>query len=275
MTFVEETTFDKVYLPERVYKYRNWTNEEHKRLLTENEIYFSAPLNIDEQHECNLETDYDSVTSQMIFDYAYMRAPEFGIIDEANRNLFAKNTVNFTPFYDAAHRVSMEERFRQDLNNQLSIFCVSEQKDNLNLWDSFSGGQTGFCVGINTRKMFDNKEILGGASKVDYYPIKNMPKRKAFCFSELERIQDMLNVIFSLPDFFAKEDEYRIFKLNIKNRQAKISQESIEEIILGQFIKEEHKQEIIQIAKIRFPLAEILQSTIDYNSNVFVFTKLN
>lgn len=50
-------------------------------MLTENEIYFSAPLNIDEQHECNLETDYDSVTEKTIYDFAFMKAPEFGYQD--------------------------------------------------------------------------------------------------------------------------------------------------------------------------------------------------
>lgn len=274
MTFVNETTFDKIKLPEKIYKYRNWTNAEHRRLLTENEIYFSPPNKIDEQHECNLETDYDSVTNEMIYKYAYQNAWQFGITSEAEKKEFATLTMQYTPFHDKAHRVSMEERFHQDLNRQLSIFCVSEHRDNINLWSSFAGGQTGFCVGIDTRKMFDNKEIFGGGGKVDYYPIAEMPKRKAFCFSDAERVDDMLKVIFSLPDFFAQENEYRLFKMNLENKQAKIGQDSIVEIILGYYMDEAQKKEITSIGKERFPKASVLQTQFDISTSTFNFIEL-
>lgn len=274
MTLVDETTFENIDLPAKIYKYRNWTKPEHKRLLTDNEIYFSAPLDIDEQHECNLETDYDSVTPDIIYRYAYTAAPDFGIIDEAQRKRFAEDTVKYTPFYDPAHRASMEERARQNMNNSLSIFCVCKHKDNLNLWESFAGGQTGFCVGINTRKMFENKAIFGGGGKVSYYAKKDMPKRKAFTYSLLETNEDMLKVIFSLPDFFAPEDEYRLFKMNINNKQAKIGQDSIEEIVLGHYISEQHKDEIIKISKDRFPQAVILQSKFEQATKKFKFEEL-
>lgn len=275
MTFVNETTFDKITLPEKVYKYRNWTNPEHKRLLTDNEIFFAAPNKIDEQHECNLETDYDSISLEKIYEFAYSRAEEWGVTDEEIKRNFAEMTVKTTPFFDEAHRASMEERFRQTLNERLTIFCVSEFNNNTTLWDSFAGGHKGFCVGINTKKMFDNKEILGGGGKVNYYPPKEMPKRNALTFSSLESIDDMLKVIFSLPDFFSSENEYRLFKMDIKDRQAKISQESIEEIILGTYILKKDKDQIIAVSKEKFPHAVILQAKFNISNNSFDFEKID
>ena len=122
MTFVEEKRFDQIELPAKIYKYRNWTNTNHKRLLTDNEIYFSPPHDIDEQHECNLDTDYEAIKEEDLFKYAYINAEQFGIMPEDRKIEFAEWTVSNTPFHDLTHRVATEERFKQSLNNQVSIF---------------------------------------------------------------------------------------------------------------------------------------------------------
>ncbi len=274
MTFIEETTFDKIIIPEKIYKYRNWSNAYHKRLLTHNEIYFSAPSNIDEQHECNLETDYDSITPQMIFEYAFNEAKQMGFKTEYERLKFAERTVNNTPFFDKRRQDFGDAQFKAKMDAQLSIFCVSEVKDNPTLWNMFSGGHSGFCVGINSRKMFENRMLLGGGGKVNYYSKKDMPKRKGLTLTEEEGVLNMLTVVFSLPDMFAEEKEYRLFKMNITKREAEIGKECIEEIILGNAISEKDKTEILEVANKRFPLAVILQSEFDTLTNKFSFQKL-
>lgn len=273
MTFVNETTFDKLKLPDKIYKYRDWSNPKHKRILTNSEIYFSAPSDTNEQHDCKLETDYASVTPDMIYDYAYKDAESRGKSKE-ECIAFADWTLRTTKFFEKGDQEYGEKMFRESMNQQLSIFCVSEHNDNLNLWNTFAGGRTGFCVGVNPRKMFDNKEIFGGGGKVDYFQKDKMPKRKALTFSDLESINDMLLVIFSLPDLYKHEDEYRFFKINITNKQATIGQDSIEEIILGSNISSADKEEIIKIARERFPHANILQSLYDAKENTFQFEKI-
>lgn len=74
MQILHETTFDKIDLPQRVYKYRKSFNMDHKRILKNNEIYFASPLNLDELHECNIPVDYDYITDEFIFEYAYKSA---------------------------------------------------------------------------------------------------------------------------------------------------------------------------------------------------------
>jgi hypothetical protein len=275
MIFLEqETTFDQLTLPEKVYKYRNWSNKYHKRILTHNEIYFSAPSDIDEQHECALEADYASVTPEMIHRYAYLEAEANGIMTETEKLKFATATVHKTSFFKKATQENGDVAFKKSLDEQLSIFCVSQHNDNDALWNMFAGGHTGFCAGIHTRTMFENMAILGGGGKVQYYSKEDMPKRMGLPITEAERIGNMLNVIFSLPEIFASEDEYRFFKMNIKDKQATIGVDSIQEIILGHAISVADKKEIIEITTARFPAALILQAQIQKGQPSLVFEKI-
>ena len=273
MIFLEqETTFDQLTLPEKVYKYRNWSNKYHTRILTHNEIYFSAPSDIDEQHECALEADYASVTTEMIYRYAYLEAE--GTMTEAEKIKFATDTVLKTNFFEKVTQQKGDAAFKKSLDEQLSIFCVSQHNDNDALWNMFAGGHTGFWVVLNTKRMFENRTILGGGGKVLYYSKEDMPKRMGLPITEAERIGNMLNVIFSLPEMFASENEYRFFKMNIKDKQAKIGVDSIQEIILGHAISVADKKEIIEISTVRFPAALILQAQIEKGETRLTFEKI-
>lgn len=270
----QETTFDKIDLPTRLYKYRSWKNPKHKLLLTDSQIYFASPFDCEEQHECNLPTDYDSITEKMIYDFSYKNAHERGHILEKDRHEFAKNMIKNSPFYDKTHRVQIEEEFRKDLNKKLSIFCACEQKDNSNLWSSFAAGHKGFCVGLNTKKMFNNKEIFGAGGKVEYYPIDSPPKVRALSLTSEERLENMMQIIFSLPDIYKNENEYRLTKMNLQNKPVKIYDEAIEEIILGDQMSIKEKEEIIKISKDRLPNVELIQAVYNDKLSTYHFEKI-
>lgn len=272
---VNETTFEKLELPSKLYKYRIWRKPEHKRMLTDVELYFAPPLDCDEQHECNLKRDYSLLTDQMIFDFSYRTAPKNLYNSEEERMALATRMIKESPVHDPQHREEMHTYFREKLNGILSIFCASEHKDNFSLWQTFGDQQEGFCVGLNPRKMFENQEIFGSGGKVQYYSLDNPPKIRPLCFTEEEHIEDMMKVIFSLPDKYAKEDEFRLSKMFLNNKQVKINPHAIEEIILGAEMGSEHKEEIIAVVKKILPHAEVLQAACDYDLGFYSFTKID
>lgn len=275
MIILKETTIDKLYLPERIYKYRTWNKLEHKKLLTQNEIKFSSPFDCEEQHECNLPKDYDSVTEQMLYDYFYKKAPGHGYITHIQRHDIANHMVKNSPFNNNDHRLDTEKIFRQKLNEQLSIFCASPYKNNSNLWSSFAGGDSGFCVGFNTLKMFDTKEVFGGGGDVCYYPSDKPPKIRPFNLTEEETLSDMLKVIFSLPDVYDKEKEYRLFKMNMPNQKVLLNIDSFEEIILGENINPKAEKEIIEVSKTKFPNAEISKAKFNHHTKDYDFNAIS
>ena len=39
--------------PNILYKYRNWDNELHKKVLTDNILYMASPRDFEDIHDCN------------------------------------------------------------------------------------------------------------------------------------------------------------------------------------------------------------------------------
>ncbi len=62
--------------------------------------------------------------------------------------------------------------------------------------------------------------------------------------------------------------------MDLVNKRAIINPEAIEEIIVANHIKDDHKKEIISIARDRFPHAGLLQAKYDFASDNYSFGKL-
>ena len=269
------TTFENIALPKIIYKYRDWNNDKHKRILNNCEIYFAAPFDCDEQHECNLPRDYDSVNEEMLYKYFYETSLSQGYKTEEERKEIAKYMVTNSPFNTKDHRQRAECLLRNELNKRLSVFCVSEHKDNFHLWNTFGAYQTGFCVGINTIQMFKSTETFGSGDKIKYYPIDSPPKIRPFCFSDNERVEDMLKVIYSLPDIYINEDEYRLSKIDIVKKEVIIPTKCFEEVILGSKISSSNKIEIINQVKNNLPNCKIYQAHYDKDKKIYSYEETN
>jgi hypothetical protein len=266
---------EDIKLPDIVFKYRDWDDDNHKRILTDNEIYYASPYECSESHELTLEKDYSGITEDDIYNYIYATAPEKGYSSPEQRHEIARIMVKKTPFHDPRYRLNIETKFKQILNRRMSIFSVSEHRDNFNLWNVFAKSETGFCVGLSPDCMFHSGAIFGKASKVKYYPTENPPKIKAALLKSFEEtVEETYELIYNLPDFYSDEDEFRITKLDIPRRQIKITTECYKQIILGGNIPEKSKSEIIGVAKNNFPDCPIYQAKFDFGSDMYSFTEI-
>jgi hypothetical protein len=274
MPIFNDTTFEKIVLPNRLYKYRYWRNDLHKRILTHQEIFFASPLDMNEQHECNLERDFSALTKELVYKYCLIKAnQEYN--NRRDRREAARKLVKESLIFDEQHQKKAHDYFRQKLNEDFSIFSASEHKNNFNLWTGFGVDQEGFCIGFNTRKMFNNTEIFGSGGKVKYYPINDMPKIRPLCLNESEHIEDLLKVIYSLPNKYAKEDEYRLAKIYLNDKKISLNKASFGEVILGDKMPDEHKGQIIEIVRTNFPEAKLLQANCNYDTEGYTFAEIN
>jgi len=263
-------------LPDIVFKYRDWDNDNHKRILTDNEIYYASPYECSEAHELTLEKDYSDITEGDIYNYMYTTAPEKGFTTPEQRHEIAKIMVKKTPFNDPRYRINIETKFKQILNKRLSVFSVSEHRDNANLWNVFAKNETGFCVGLSPESMFHSGAIFGKAAKVKYYPANNPPKIKAALLKPFDdTVEETYELIYSLPDFFSDEDEFRITKLDIPSRRIQITHDCYKQIILGSNISDKSKSEIVELTKRNFPECQIYQAKYDYDADMYSFGEVN
>lgn len=53
---IEQKTLEEMTgLPEVVYKYRDWNNNFHKKIITNREVFFAAPTSFEDPLDCKLD----------------------------------------------------------------------------------------------------------------------------------------------------------------------------------------------------------------------------
>lgn len=259
-------------LPEILYKYRDWNILEHRRILTEREIYFASPEELDKRYECKLPRDYDSISDEELRKFCFWEAAKtsknnIAILMEMQR-LYKSNL-----FHNLENRNKTEQKFNKWMNQRLSIFCSSESCENLTLWNEFSNYDKGFCIGLKS-DFFLNHKIYGSSNNIDYYDESSPPKVPAISFSQNDAVSKMLKLIYSLPSKYEKEKEFRISKTDLSNRKVQYPKNALKKVILGRFISIEHKKEITELVKCNFPEAKIFQAVYDTQWEYFVFNEI-
>lgn len=263
---------EDIKVPAVLYKYRDWDNVLHRDILIKQELYFAKPStfgDIEYTRECNLPTDYSNVDEERLYRYFYNIAErECSNWSMDKINEFAEHWAKNTPLHDSKLRLQNEKEFIDDLDKVLGVLSLSPLWNNTNLWTFFANNGEGICVGFDGEKLFDDETHFGTGGKVQYYEPGNIPKLTPFLLTSDDRIRQMLKVIFSLPIKFYDEQEYRISKINIKNRNVKIPSDVIKEVVLGFNIPENYKNDIVNIVKKNIPNVNIYNATIDSEGNI-------
>jgi hypothetical protein len=255
--------------PSILYKYRTWNKSEHKRLLTHCELYYASPDEFNEITECNLDYDYNSVSEEDIYKFCEEKVKidykDYCISEkefkEKVQELYSKNL-----FHDLNHREKSKRENREILNKSLSIFSASQHSNNARLWSTFTNERRGYCVGIDFTEIYKNDEIFGSCGRVEYYDEKNPPKISPISLSTDERVFKMMKLIYSLPNRFIEEDEFRFTKMYIKEKIVKLNPNWISEVILGSEMNKKDELEILKLVNEKYKSAQIKKLFVDPNS---------
>jgi hypothetical protein len=240
-------SYEDFVMPETLYKYRDWTDDNHRRLITNREIFFAAPSSFKDQFDCKIPTRWDLLTDEDILQKYYNDSfsihPEFKEEQRlAFANEWAKNYLIRDEEYVAKHQSNTYKQF----SDRTGILSLTEHPAEIPMWEGYSSLHTGFCIG------FDGKTILeGGKGKsggiVRYYDelpiIFPSPKHN---YMEQSTIQ-----IFSKLRCWEFEKEYRTFIFNshpLTNLQRLFVVQPIafKEIILGAKMDNDIEQEILK-----------------------------
>ena len=130
------------------------------------------------------------------------------------------------------------------------------------MWDKYSDKHQGFCVGFDTKKMGKN---FGGCGDVAYYD--KLPDILPSDSPE----EDHFKQVFSKESKWSFEEEYRTHKFyqkpaKIEDRRIKLPKDCYKEIIFGESISEQHKQEIISICNDQNIVVEYYYEVINGNN---------
>lgn len=240
--------------PKIVYKYRDWKNPDHKRMLLENELYLSSPKDFNDPFDCRISQNFSLLTPTE--EKEYITALEIQGIPEAQRRGIDYSAV-IKDFEERFRNKPQFQKFadliqfsHQDTN--YAIFSCSTRWNSILMWSHYASYHTGFCIGFWYQKLIDS-QLFGKGGPVSYmadYPeIKPRPAKK----DKQLMINSFLETHTKAKEWHY-EKEYRFMStapkgLTKKDRVVNVNDDFIAEVILGISISDEDKNDIINTCK--------------------------
>lgn len=124
-----------------IYKYRNWSNTDHKNILLQNEIYLAPPSSFNDPFDCGITQSFKDLTEDEKEEYMinagkqmflrYNNYPGFNL-EKQFKDLEArfKKLKNFQLDYDTYH-YNMQ-------NDHFGVFSGSTKWDSILMWSHYS-----------------------------------------------------------------------------------------------------------------------------------------
>lgn len=229
--------------PKTIYKYRDWTNDNHKTILTDNEIFLASPGEFNDPFDCKIATHFLSLdTPDKVKHYIEARRHE-SELDEKGIAILEERLNNISEYWDMFQALEFTM-----IDQHYGVLSLSARWDSILMWSHYANFHKGFCVGFNEEKMrLSGIFNCGGLVKYsDDFPL-------------IDPHTNEIDVMFLQTQYKAKnweyEQEYRLSKLFSPNpptniqRVKKINPEFIEEVILGMGISYKYRSEITAICK--------------------------
>lgn len=256
LTVIKEGDIEVV--PPILYKYRSWNDVYEKRIITEDELYFSSPKGdkFKDDLECNLPIHFDLVTDEYLKKSIRNAVRiKYKCITEEEFNKICNERFNYLK--DKYADKEYQEKFRTDnkkmLEEVLGVICLTRYNNKKTLWKNFADKNKGFCVGFDTNYMRNNPEF-GVFGEVSYYDKEDLPKILPIYPNDESRRASFLENVFSLQNRWGSQKEFRVTKLfPPPSRAVKMNVEAYKELIFGCSMSKAEKEAIKQLTKDKYP----------------------
>jgi len=251
-------TLDDFDFPPMIYKYRSWKDDYHKRFLNEREVFMASAESFEDELDCRNPTRFDLLTKQQIYDYflwsSHNENPNFS--RQQHRHFARKWTKESDVNHPKIVKKHMDQSIK-DYHAHEGILSLTENWNNSDMWNYYADNGKGFCIGYDTRILFDH---LGGGGEVIY--VDELPIIMPEPFMEPEIA--MQHRVYYKTKKWEFEQEYRTKKFwpnpaTISDRQIKLPKEAFKRIILGDYISNADKTAIEASVKTNIGNIDIIE----------------
>lgn len=237
--------------PDIVYKYRDWNNTNHKKVLTENQLFLAFPADFNDPFDCRIAPNMSLLVESESDLEIYSNR-----IANSNKNRIKEDGINFEDFKNSIKnslrkklsesQSEFEETYFnfQDLN--YGVLSLGERWNSILMWSQYANNHMGFCVGFDTKKLNDSRlfgaggPILYDTEFPDIHPNDSSPTT-------------MFTETHTKSEEWIYEDEYRYIQMiqpeDVDSRIVTIPDDFFRELILGINCPESHRKTLIDIAR--------------------------
>ncbi len=239
-------TLDEMNLPKTIYKYRTWTDNFHKQIITEQVVFMAQPSTFEDKKDCKSLKRYDLLTDDDIrnkyLQDSNRNNPKFSFQQHTE---YAEEKFKYSRMRDKENIKKLQLIDLEKFDKRIGVLSLTANPQNEAMWYKYSENHKGFCVGFDTKKLFDK---LGGGGLVSYH--STLPDILPFDSRKVEACKQ----IYCKEDRWAYEQEYRTQKFypleaTTADRRIIVPKDSYKEIIFGAKIPVLHLKEIMQLCK--------------------------
>ena len=230
-------------LPDTLYKYRDWANIFHRKIITRQEIYFPKPSEFNDPFDGNIPVRWDLMT------YEECIEKNFELINIVHKDKdqklvkeYAKKVTDEKTLWHPDKLASERPEQLEKWNSIIGLLSLSSVPDNILMWSHYSSNHTGFVVGLDTKSLFENYDF-------DYLePVVYQSQYPTITGLD-ETTEQFHKKFFYKSNLWSYENEWRISKNHIEKRIIKLDASTINEVIIGCCTNNKLTKEIIQFSK--------------------------
>ncbi|WP_435261890.1 DUF2971 domain-containing protein [Tenacibaculum sp. nBUS_03] len=246
---INQGTLDDIEFPDVLYKYRSWKDTYNKRFITEREVFMASPNQFEDEIDCKIPVRYDLMTEHQAQKF-YTR---LSILAEPNlirqqRRQKVREIVKQKDYLNSESNEKYQKKYFDEYFERLGVLSLTAENCLDKMWDKYADKHQGFCVGYNTRILFD---YLGGGGKVEY--VEEIPILLPDPIMDRDEIR--WKQVYFKEQKWEFEKEYRTQKFwfdkaNISDRQIHLPKEAFNCIILGKDISDSDRKEITESVRL-------------------------
>ncbi len=246
-------------MPLSLYKYRVWTNPNHRRLLTDLEIFFPDPKKFNDPYDCGLPLRHDQDDSDPIkiknkleqlapYKFQHIKNDPFALQEEVTKQLLYIMQDPEGYFHD---NYGFK---RNDLSSIYGVLSLTPHPANFLMWSHYADRHKGFVIGFDTEKLV--KQNFGKFAKVHYSD--EIP-----VISVLEMNHELMHkLVYTKACFWKYEDEYRFTTVLSRNAKAIVDPVAFKTVHLGFDMPQTEKFAILDIIKEKYPQVRVFEMTL-------------
>ncbi len=228
-------------IPSTLFKYRDWSDKYHQKLITKQEIYFSKPSEFNDPFDGNIPVRWDQLT------YEECLEKNLEIINIKHKDKdqklvreYAKKVTDEKTLWHPDNLTKEKSEQLEKWNSIIGLFSLSYVPDNILMWSHYLCNHTGFVIGYDTHSLtndYDFDFIEPVIYQSPYPTISGLD----------DNTQQFHKKFFYKSDLWKYEKEWRISKNHIKDRIIRLHEGTMNKIILGCCTNQEQTKNIIKL----------------------------
>ena len=243
-------------MPSTLYKYRSWSDKFHKRLLTDNELYFASADQFNDPFDAALPYQYKE--EDMTDDNIFLKLIEIEKKASPHKSDMQIHEIAYKRqssgiFKSGRYWEEFYPELKEIVNRTFGICSLSTEKDNILMWSHYSDCHKGFTVGLDTAIVFHTAK--GQLMEVIY----NMEFPKVGLFDS--GVSDVIRLLYTKSPVWQYEGEYRL-TIDRPRTTVMLPTSAFKEVVLGCKMPDREKNEVTRLVKDKFKNTKLYEAII-------------